>query len=358
MSGQVCLRANLDQTAAAAAGKDLSSRRPDSGILALKEQYIGSRSVARSRPKGAAVLVAWMVASLGAPPVRAAALKRETAAAFDRYVQVTEAQMDEGLQNGDFLLMDRWPERRRAAVKAQLRRGDIYVEHLHTLDDNHSIPIPHGMVHDWIGIAFIPGATLAETLGVLRDYDNHHNIYKPEVRASKLLERNGNTSKTYVQFYSKSIVTVALNANFTVDFTQVTPAQAETRSHSTRVAELDHAGGPDERELPVGKDHGYLWRLDSYWRLEEADGGVYIQVESVALSRGIPLVVAWFVDPLVHRISRAFMSNLVAATRKAVTEHNQRLAGLASPPPAHRSAEAGYAAQLVPVSSAGRQDRP
>jgi len=83
-----------------------------------------------------------------------------------------------------------------------------------------------------------------------------------------------------------------------------------------------------------------------------------MQVESVALSRGIPLVVAWFVDPLVHRISRAFMSNLVAATRKAVIERKDRSAGLAIPPPQHRSPEAGYATQFAPVSSAGLQDRP
>lgn len=78
----------------------------------------------------------------------------------------------------------------------------------------------------------------------------------------------------------------------------------------------------------------------------------------MALSRGIPLVVAWFVDPLVHRISRAFMANLVTATRNAVIERNNWSSGLAMPPPPHRSPEGGCAAQLVPVSSAGRQDRP
>lgn len=314
--------------------------------------------MARSRPKGAAVVMAWMVASLAAPAAQAADLKAETAAAFDRYVQVTEAQMDGDLRHGDFLLPDRWPERGREALQARLRRGELYVAHPHTLDDGHLIRIPHGLVHDWIGIAFIPGATLAETLAVLRDYDNHHNIYKPEVRQSKLLEHNGNTSRTFVQFYSKSVVTAVLNANFTVEFRQITPMQAETRSHSTRIAELDHAGEPDERELPVGKDHGYLWRLYSYWRLEQADGGVYIQVESVALSRGIPVVVAWFVDPLVHKISRSFMSNLLIATRKAVIEHNQHLTGPANPPPPNRPPEIGDPMPAEPDSSGGPPDRP
>ena len=314
--------------------------------------------MARSRTKAAAVVVAWLAASLVAPPAQAADLKPEIAAAFDRYVQVTEAQMDDDLRNGDFLLLDRWPERRREVLQARLRRGEIYVAHLHTLDDGQPIRIPHGLVHDWIGVAFIPGATLAETLAVLRDYDNHQNIYKPEVRQSKLLEHQGNTSKIFLQFYSKSIVTAVLNANFTVEFRQVTPTAAEIRSHSTRIAELDHAGEPNERELPVGKDHGYLWRLDGYWKLEQADGGVYIQVESVALSRGIPWEFAWLVNPLVRKISKSYMSNLLTETRKAVIEHNQHLTGPATPPPPGRSPEAGDTTPREPACSAGPQDRP
>jgi len=271
------------------------------------------------RSKCAALLLVWLMALFFAAPAPATELKPATVAAFDRYAGVTEAQMDEDLRSGNFLVWDHWPRARRDAVQQQLRSGEIYIERLHTLEDSLSIQAPHGLIHDWVGIAFIPGATLSEAIAVLRDYDNHQNIFKPEVRQSKLLEQKGNVSKVFMQLYSKSIVTVVLYANFTVVFTQVTPQRAETRSRSTRIAELDRPGEPDERELPVGNDHGFLWRLYSYWRLEEADGGVYVQVESLALSRRIPWELAWLINPLVHNISRSYMSRLLTETRRAVT---------------------------------------
>ena len=351
-ASKVCSRARQVQLAVALAPKDLSAGCPDRGILVEREQYTGGQSVTLARPKRMVVLVACVVGNFVASPAQAADLREETVAAFDRYIQATESQMDEELRNGHFLVMDRWNRQSRDSVSAQLRRGEIYVEHLRTLDDGQLIWIPHGLVHDWVGMAFIPGATLPKTLAVLRDYDNHQNIYKPEVRQSKLLEQHGNTTKTYLQFYSKSIVTVVLNANFTVDFTQVTSTRAETRSHSTRIAELDHAGEPQERELPVGKDHGYLWRLDSYWRLEEADGGVYIQVESIGLSRGVPRILAWLVNPLIYNIARSVMSNLLTATRKAVIDRNHLSTGYATPALPHRPPAAVCATEPARVSSA------
>lgn len=271
------------------------------------------------RSKRAVLIVACAIANLLARPARGAQLREDTLAAFDRYVAATEAQMDEDLRSGHFLLLDRWPPSRGEDVKEQLRSGALYVRQIHTLEGGVAIRVPHGLIHDWVGMAFIPGAKLSEAMAILRDYDNHHNIYKPEVRQSKLLEHTGNITKVFMQLYSKSIVTVVLNADFTVVFTQVTPQRAETRSRSTRIAELDHPGEPEEHELPPGNDHGFLWRLDSYWRLEEADGGVYVQVESIALSRGIPWELAWLINPLVHNISRSYMSRLLTETRRAVT---------------------------------------
>ena len=82
-----------------------------------------------------------------------------------------------------------------------------------------------------------------------------------------------------------------------------------------RIAELEH---PDSPELSVGQGHGYLWRLNDYWRLEEKDGGVYIQVESIALSRDVPPLLAWFVNPLIRRVSRTTLTNLLSNTRKGL----------------------------------------
>lgn len=295
----------------------------DGGMLAAEKRGDERSTMTRSRFRTSVVLAAWLAASVFAPPLPAVELKPNTASAFDHYVSLTETQMEDDSRNGRFLFTDRLAAQRGDAIKAQLRRGETFVEPLRTLDDGHSIGVPHGLIHDWIGMAYIPGATLEETLSVLSDYDHHSEIYKPAVRDSKLLERDGTTRKTYMRLYSKSIVTVVLDANFTVDFRQLSSTRAETKSHSTKIAEVEDAGEKDEHELPVGQDHGYVWRLNSYWRIDQADGGVYIQVESVALSRSVPWIFAWFVNPLVNNISRSYMSNTLIATRRAVVDHNR-----------------------------------
>ena len=91
-----------------------------------------------------------------------------------------------------------------------------------------------------------------------------------------------------------------------------------SKAYSTRIAEVENAGRPKERELSVGRDHGYLWRLNNYWRIEERDAGVYVQVESVGLSRTIPWTIAWVVNPLTRSIPRDTLGMLLTATRTAV----------------------------------------
>jgi hypothetical protein len=249
-------------------------------------------------------------------------LKPDTAAAFDRYIRATEAQHAEDLRSGHFLIIDRLPGESRQGTYAKLRQGHIYTEQLHTKEDGRPLQIPGGLIHHWAGVIFIPGAKLPQVLAVLQDYDNHKNVYRPDVRRSKLLEHNRNEFKVYLQFYRKAIVTVVINANFDVHYTMSGSTRARSQVYSTRIAEVENPDKPDERELPVGKDHGYLWRLDNYWSIEEKDGGTYVQVEFVGLSRTIPAILAWLINPLVRNIPRAVLSNLLNATRRAVTGGN------------------------------------
>src|SRR5438445_8241252 len=126
---------------------------------------------------------------------QAAELKANTAAAFDDYIRATEAQHADDLRNGYFLILDRLPDSSRQETYARLRRGHIYIEQLHTKEDGRPIPISDGLVHHWVGLIFIPGATLSNALTVLQDYDNHKRVYKPDVRQSKLIEHQGNVFK-------------------------------------------------------------------------------------------------------------------------------------------------------------------
>lgn len=281
-------------------------------MCSLRNNLNGSR---RTR---SALLACCMAIACFATPESASELKPETVAAFDHYVRVTEARMNDDLENDHFLAIDRLSDPRRQKAYDRIQHGEVYLEQLRTLDNGHPIRVPSGMIHHWVGVIFIPGATLSDVLAVLRDYDNHKNIYKPDIRESKLLEQNETGSKVYLQFYNKSIVTVVMNVNFDVEYTEFGSSRSQSASRSTRIAEVENVGKPNERERPVGKDHGYLWRLNSYWRVEEKDGGVYVQNESVALTRTVPVLLAWLINPLVKSIPRGVISNLLLRTREAV----------------------------------------
>lgn len=262
-------------------------------------------------------------------PAHAAKLKPETAAAFERYIRVTEARMNADAQRGEFLIIDQLPDARRRKAYEQLQRGQVYIEELHTREeDGRPTHIPSGLIHDWAGVIFIPKATLSETVAVLQDYDNHQNIYKPNIRKSKLIERNGNEFKVLLQFFNKSPVTVVVNADFDVG-AQFGTFGYESTSCSTRIAEVANLGRPDEHERPVGNDHGYLWRLCTYWHIEEKDGGVYVQNESIALSRTVPVIFAWLINPLIKSIPRNFLAHLLEGTREAVLNHETPKGGKA-----------------------------
>ena len=275
----------------------------------------------RSSTKTAVVVLLYgILVCLAAQLVEAAELKKETAAAFEHYVGASEKRIKLELHNGPFLFIDELLEARRVEAHAQLREGRVLIKQVNTQEEGHPIEVPHGLIHDWIGLLFIPNASLSQTLAVVQDYDNHRNIYKPEVRDSKLLQHNGDNFKVFLQFYKKSLVTVVINADFDITYERLGTNRAVSRSYSTRLAEVENVGQIDEHEMPVDDAHGYLWRLYSYWRFEEQDGGVYVQLESIGLSRSVPAVFAWLVNPLLRGIPRGTLSSLLSATRAAVAK--------------------------------------
>jgi hypothetical protein len=244
--------------------------------------------------------------------------KPETLAAFNRYRDKTQERMDADIHSGHFLYVDRYSESRRQGIEAQLRRGELYLEQVRTLDDKQKIPVPGGIIHHWIGVAFLPNATLPQTKEVLADYDHQKDTYFPDVRQSKLLSQDGNGSRVFLQFYSKTIVTAVFNAYFSSHTTDYSSARAQIRSCSDRVAEVENFGKSGERELSPADSHGYMWELCTWWRIEEAGGGTYIQVEAIELSRTVPFAFAWLVNPIIRSVPRTFLSHLLSATQKAV----------------------------------------
>ena len=260
-----------------------------------------------------------LTATLCLPPaVLARQPSPEALAAYERYRKLTEARMDADRLAGQFLYFDRLPADRRGEIEGLLHRGEFYLEQLHTLDGGRKVAVPGGLIHHWLGAAFIPGATLAQTKAVLEDYENQKTSYYPDVRKSHLVSQEGNTRNVFLQFYNKSIVTAVFNVNFASTTTDYAPTQSQVRACSTRVADVEDFGTANERELAPADSRGYLWQLCTWWHIEERSGGTYIQVEAIELSRTVPFVFAWLVNPIIREVPKSFLSHLLTATRKAV----------------------------------------
>jgi hypothetical protein len=244
-----------------------------------------------------------------------AELQPRTIAAFDRYVQVIEARMNAG---APFLWIDRLPAPEQGSRRNELRQGSLLIERVTTTEGGKEISIPDGLVHHWIGLVFVPGATVDSALTLLQDYDRHADIYKPAVARSKLLAREGDTFRVYLRFFMKKVITVVVNSEHEARFSREGRDRARSRIYSTRIAEVENPDTPGEREKPVGQDGGYLWRLHTYWRFLERDGGTYVQCESVTLTRGIPVGLGWLIRPFVTSIPRESLEFTLTTTRRTL----------------------------------------
>jgi hypothetical protein len=249
--------------------------------------------------------------------VSAAELKPVTVAAFDHYVQLTEQRMATELPV-TFLRIDGQPADQRDASYTRLRAGEVITERLQTLENGKPLLVPSGMIHHWYGLAFVKGATLQKTLVFLQDYDHQDKYYAPDVQHSKLLLRNGDDFKIFLRLRKHKVVTVLLNTEYVAEYTTLDSARSTSRARSTRIAEVENADNPDGAEKPVGNDSGYLWRLYSYWHFLERDGGVYIQLEAISLTRGIPTGLGWLIGPFVTSIPQESLTFTLTRTRDAL----------------------------------------
>jgi hypothetical protein len=269
-----------------------------------------------------AVMIFWTASTWAAipPDAMTAELTRATEEAYTRYVQATEARVKgEMAQPEKFLYIDGLPASRRTQVEQQLKRGEIYMERIATLDaSHHNINIPDALVHHWIGDVFVKGATIRQGVELAQDYAHHQDIYKPELIRSKLISHEGNDFKIFYRLRKHKVITVTLDTEHEVKFFSPDAAHEYSRSASTRITEVDHADQPDESEQPVGHDSGFLWRIDSWWRWEERDGGLYIECESVSLTRDIPTGLGWMIGPFVTSIPKESLQNTMSSTRSAL----------------------------------------
>jgi hypothetical protein len=238
-------------------------------------------------------------------------LKEQTLKDFSAYILDAESVMERTLSNiGSFLWSDI-----NSKIAQQVRGGQVVAQFW---SGHGPVKVPNGLIHDWIGASFTPNTTVKEVLALVQDYDNHRNIYKPEVIASRLISHRGSDFQIYLRLLKKKIITVVLDTDHEVHYRSLDPARWICRSFTTRICEVEHAGSPKERVLPPDTGSGFLWRLYSYWRFQEREGGAYIECRAISLTRDVPVGLGWIIEPIIQKLPQESLINTLEATRRAL----------------------------------------
>ena len=247
----------------------------------------------------------------------AADLKPPTLAAFDRYVQLTEARMaGEVSGSSPFLWIDRQPDRDRAALLERLRRGEVVVAHLETRDAGAEIQAPNGLVHHWIGTVLVPATPIDRVLAFVQDYARYPEWFAPAIVRARVREHDGDRFVVAMRTSTKKMmVTVVIDADYVVEYRTVRPGRVWTQSVATHVEEVQAPGREDERKRPADQSSGYLWRLNNYCAFEQRPEGTYEQCESISLTRDLPFGVAWMIKPFVSSIPRETLAFTLGRVR-------------------------------------------
>ena len=166
------------------------------------------------------------------------------------------------------------------------------------------IGVPGGLIHHWIGRAYVRGVSLDRAVEVSRSYASYHRIYKPIIE-SRLLEHHGNTYRVLMRLKEgEAGITAVFDIRSTIEYVGPADNRAHAVSDSEEIREGRNPGRPDEHLLPPGRDRGYLWRASTLSRFVQVPGGVYVEMETLGLSRRFPAMLGWIIEPIARRIGR------------------------------------------------------
>jgi hypothetical protein len=249
---------------------------------------------------------------LGGPARVAAEPTAAAAAAFESYIGAVEARLAQQHRSANTFVA---PEDR-----VRLRRGELIVEELTPAVNK---DLPGALLHHWRGTAFIAGANAADFERVMKDFGAYPRIFSPQVVQACVLAHDGNHYQVTMRVRQKHVLTVVMDTAYDVTFEGCNSSGIDARrgfsiSRSTRVAEIDSPGSAHERALGPDEEHGFLWRQNIYWSYEERDEGLHVQIESVTLTRSIPVGLGWAIGPFVQSIPRESLEFTLRAARDAL----------------------------------------
>ena len=240
-------------------------------------------------------LICGLLLFLDGPRLLMAEPTAAAVAAFNAYSKTVEARLAQQHRSAKEFLALTGSDPRNAETR--LRQGELIIERVTPSADG---DWSGALLHHWRGTAFAPGAKAADFERLMRDFNAYPQHFGPQVERARALSQD----KVWMRVRQKHVITVVMDTTYDVNFGQLDVQHGYSISKSTRIEEIDSPGSRDEHVLSDKEEHGFLWRLNTYWSYEERDGGLYLQIEAVSLTRAIPRGLGWAIGPYVESIPR------------------------------------------------------
>jgi hypothetical protein len=232
--------------------------------------------------------------------------------AFNSYISAVESRLAQQHRSQNGFIA---PVTSDVQSETRLRQGELIIEQItpSTVAD-----LPGAMLYHWRGTAFAPGAKVEEFERIMRDFNAYPQIFAPQVLQSKILTQHDDHFQVIMRVRQRHVITVVMDTTYDVTFSRFDARHGYSISRSTQISEIGSPGTRHERAMSPSEEHGFLWRLYTYWSYEERDGGLYMQIESVSLTRSIPTGLGWAIGPFIQSVPRESLEFTLRSTCNAL----------------------------------------
>jgi hypothetical protein len=259
-------------------------------------QFMKRRLVAHSRKIS---VICGLLFLLDVPRLLSGEPTPAAISAFNSYSKTVESRLIQQHSSQHAFLVS--SETDAKGTERRLRQGEPVIERI---SPPANIRLPEALLHHWRGTAFAPGARTEDFERLMRDFNSYPQHFAPQVLQAKASVQSGDRMQAWMRVRQRHVITVVMDTAYDVNFGQLDALHGYSISRSTRIDEIDSPGTKTEHALSGDEEHGFLWRQNTYWSYEERDGGLYLQIESISLTRAIPSGLGWAIRPYVESIPR------------------------------------------------------
>jgi hypothetical protein len=219
--------------------------------------------------------------------------------AFNAYAEKVESRLWKQHHRADGFLVSVGAN---SLTDDRLHKGQLIIEQL---TPGEEADPPGALLHHWRGTAFVQGATAADFERLMKNLNGYPRTFAPQVVKASILTSHGENHFTAtMRVRQRHLITVVIDPTYDIRYGRLDAQHGYSISRSTKISEIDAPGTAKEHALSENEEHGFLWRMNTYWSYEDREGGLYMQVESISLTRAIPVGLAWAVRPYVESVPR------------------------------------------------------